>query len=124
MEEVGSANIFMRKGNQLVTPKLSGSILPGVTRKSIIQLAQDQLGLNVEEGDLLLKDIFSADEVFCTGTAVVVTPVGQVTFQGETHTINDGNMGDAATELRKTLLGIQQEEIEDQYGWVHKVNIL
>ena len=58
VEEVGSANIFMRKGNQLVTPKLSGSILPGVTRKSIIQLAQDQLGLNVEEGDLLLKDIF------------------------------------------------------------------
>jgi hypothetical protein len=47
-----------------------------------------------------------------------------VTFQGETHTINDGNMGDAATELRKTLLGIQQEEIEDPYGWVHKVNIL
>ena len=124
VEEVGSANIFMRKGNQLVTPKLSGSILPGVTRKSIIQLAQDQLGLNVEEGDLLLKDIFSADEVFCTGTAVVVTPVGQVTFKGEIHTINDGNMGDAATELRKTLLGIQREEIEDPYGWVHKVNIL
>ena len=95
-----------------------------MTRKSIIQLAQDQLGLNVEEGDLLLKDIFSADEVFCTGTAVVVTPVGQVTFQGETHIINDGNMGDAATELRKTLLGIQREEIEDPYGWVHKVNIL
>jgi branched-chain amino acid aminotransferase len=121
VEEVGSANIFMRKGNRLVTPKLSGSILPGVTRDSIIQLAQDRLGLQVEEGELLLSDVFSADEVFCTGTAVVVTPVGQVTFQGKTHTINDGNMGEAATELRKTLLGIQREDIDDPYGWVHEV---
>ncbi|MBT4307748.1 MAG: branched-chain amino acid aminotransferase [Candidatus Marinimicrobia bacterium] len=121
VEEVGSANIFMRKGNQLVTPKLSGSILPGVTRDSIIQLAQDRLGLQVEEGELLLSDVFSADEIFCTGTAVVVTPVGQVTFRGKTHTINDGNMGEAATELRKTLLGIQREDIDDPYGWVHEV---
>lgn len=122
VEEVGSANIFMRKGNELVTPKLAGSILPGITRNSIIKLAEDHLGLNVIEGDLLLEDIFTADEVFCTGTAVVVTPVGRVTYRGETHLIHDGNMGEAATELRKTLVGIQREEIDDPYSWVYPVS--
>ncbi len=122
VEEVGSANIFMRQGNKLVTPKLAGSILPGVTRNSILKLAEDKLGLDVVEGDLLLEDLFSADEVFCTGTAVVVTPVGKITYQGELHTIHDGNMGEAATELRQMLVGIQREEIEDPYGWVHPIS--
>jgi len=122
VEEVGSANVFMRKGNKLVTPKLAGSILPGITRNSILKLAEDKLGLEVDEGDLRLEEIFSADEVFCTGTAVVVTPVGQVTYRGETHLIHDGNMGEAATELRRTLLGIQREETEDPYGWVYPVS--
>ncbi|MEA1881940.1 MAG: branched-chain amino acid aminotransferase [Candidatus Marinimicrobia bacterium] len=121
VEEVGSANIFMRQGSKLVTPKLGGSILPGVTRNSIIKLAEDYLGLDVGEGNLLLEDIFRADEVFCTGTAVVVTPVGHVTYRGETHIIQDGTMGEAATELRKILVGIQREEIEDKYGWVTPV---
>ncbi|MDP6339329.1 MAG: branched-chain amino acid aminotransferase [Candidatus Marinimicrobia bacterium] len=122
VEEVGSANIFMRQGNKLVTPKLGGSILPGVTRNSILILAEDKLGLDVVEGDLLLEDLFSADEVFCTGTAVVVTSVGQISYHGETHTIQDGEMGEAATELRQILVGIQREEIEDPYGWVTPVS--
>jgi branched-chain amino acid aminotransferase len=117
-----SANIFMRKGNKLVTPKLSGSVLPGITRNSIIKLAEDKLSLNVIEGDLLLEDIFNADELFCTGTAVVVTPVGKVTFRGDAHLIHNGNMGEVATELRKTLLGIQLEELDDPYGWVYPVS--
>ncbi|MGY8780506.1 MAG: branched-chain amino acid aminotransferase [Fidelibacterota bacterium] len=122
VEEVGSANIFMRKGNKLVTPKLSGSVLPGITRNSIIKLAEDKLSLNVIEGDLLLEDIFNADELFCTGTAVVVTPVGKVTFRGDAHLIHNGNMGEVATELRKTLLGIQLEELDDPYDWVYPVS--
>ena len=121
VDEVGSANIFMRKGNKLVTPRLSGSILPGITRNSIIHLAADQLGLDVIEGDLLLKDIFKADEAFCAGTAVVITPIGQITHKGNSYQIGDGNMGEGATELRKTLVGIQREEMDDPYGWIYPV---
>ena len=121
VDEVGSANIFMRKGNKLVTPRLSGSILPGITRNSIIHLAADQLRLDVIEGDLLLQDIFKADEAFCAGTAVVITPIGQITHKGNSYQIGDGNMGEAATELRKTLVGIQREEMDDPYGWIYPV---
>ena len=121
VDEVGSANIFMRKGNKLVTPRLSGSILPGITRNSILHLAADQLGLDVIEGDLLLKDIFESDEAFCAGTAVVITPIGQITHKGNSYQIGDGNMGEGATELRKTLVGIQREEMDDPYGWIYPV---
>ena len=111
----------MRKGNQLLTPRLAGSILPGVTRNSILKLAEDQLGLDVKEGDLLLEDLFKADEVFCTGTAVVLTPVGHITYRKKRHMIKDGNMGKAATELRQKLIQIQLEEKEDSYGWIYPV---
>ena len=121
VDEVGSANIFIRKGNKLVTPRLSGSILPGITRNSILHLAANQFGLEIKEDDLLLEDIFNADEAFCTGTAVVITPIGQITYKGSTHKIGDGNMGEAATELRQTLVGIQREEVDDPYGWLHPV---
>ena len=121
VDEVGSANIFMRKGKKLVTPRLSGSILPGITRNSILHLAADQLGLDVIEGDLLLKDIFKADEAFCAGTAVVITPIGQITYKGNSYQIGDGNMGEGATELRETLVGIQREEMDDPYGWIYPV---
>ena len=121
VDEVGSANIFIRKGNKLVTPRLSGTILPGITRNSILHLAANQFGLDIKEDDLLLEDIFNADEAFCTGTAVVITPIGQITYKGSTHEIGDGNMGEAATELRQTLVGIQREEVDDPYGWIHPV---
>ena len=109
------------RDSKLVTPRLSGSILPGITRNSIIHLAADQLGLDVIEGDLLLQDIFKADEAFCAGTAVVITPIGQITHKGNSYQIGDGNMGEAATELRKTLVGIQREEMDDPYGWIYPV---
>jgi len=119
VEEVGSANIFMVNDNKLVTPRLSGSILDGVTRDSILKLAKNKLGFEVYEEDVLLEDLFAAKEVFCTGTAVVLTPVGSITYQQESHTINDGRMGRVATELRELLLGIQLEEKEDAFGWVY-----
>ena len=77
--------------------------------------------MDIKEDDLLLEDIFNADEAFCTGTAVVITPIGQITYKGSTHKIGDGNMGEAATELRQTLVGIQREEVDDPYGWLHPV---
>ena len=122
VEEVGSANLFSLKGNVLKTPRLGGSILPGVTRDSVIKIAQDKLEIEVQETDLTLDEILNADEVFCTGTAVVVNPVGKITHQGQEHSFNNGVMGHVTGEIRKMLLGIQREEYDDTFGWLKLVN--
>lgn len=121
VEEVGSANIFAVKGNVLKTPQLTGSILPGVTRQSVITLAKEKLGLIVQETDLTLDELLVADEVFCTGTAVVVTSVGRITMDNTTFTINENAMGPITNKLRTTILGIQREEYEDSFGWLYDV---
>ena len=74
VSEGSGENIFVYSEGTLITSGLEDNVLPGVTRNSILKLAEDQLGLDVKEGDLLLEDLFKADEVFCTGTAVSVTP--------------------------------------------------
>lgn len=122
VEEVSSANLFILKDNVLKTPKLAGSILPGVTRDSVITLAKEKLGIEVQETDVLLKEVCSADEVFCTGTAVVVTPVGKITSEYGEHSFNDGEMGRVTHELRSLLIGIQREEKEDIFNWLHPVD--
>ncbi|CAN1289621.1 Branched-chain-amino-acid aminotransferase 2, chloroplastic [Linum perenne] len=82
LEEVSSCNIFILKGKVISTPATRGTILPGVTRKSIIEIARDQ-GYKVEERLVSVDELLDADEVFCTGTAVVVAPVGSITFQNQ-----------------------------------------
>ncbi len=121
VEEVGSANLFSIRENGLKTPQLAGSILPGITRHSVLKAAKDILGLDVQETALTLDELLSSDEVFCTGTAVVVTPVGKITYNRKVHVINQNQMGSVTEKLRKTLLGIQREEIEDRFGWLHEV---
>jgi len=121
VEEVGSANIFAVKDNVLKTPKLAGSILPGVTRQSVITLAKEKLGLNVQETDLTLEELLVADEVFCTGTAVIVTSVGKITLDNTEYIINKNAIGPIADKLRSTILGIQREEHEDSFGWLQEV---
>jgi len=118
VEEVGSANLFALKDGVLKTPKLAGSILPGITRKSVLQLAADKLGLTVDETDVSVEDVVTADEAFCSGTAVVVCPIGKVSTDDNSYVINDNKMGDVTTELRRLLTGIQNEKIEDPYGWI------
>ena len=122
IEELGSANLFVFKGNTLKTPKLCGSILPGVTRDSVIKLAREKLGIDVQETDVSLDVVLAADEVFCTGTAVVVNPVGKITYQGQEHSFNNGVTGHVTGEIRKVLLGIQREEYDDTFGWLKLVN--
>ena len=122
IEELGSANLFVFKGNTLKTPKLCGSILPGVTRDSVIKLAREKLGIDVQETDVSLDEVLAADEVFCTGTAVVVNPVGKITYQGQEHSFNNGVTGHVTGEIRKVLLGIQREEYDDTFGWLKLVN--
>ncbi len=121
VEEVGSANLFALKGNTLKTPRLSGSILPGVTRDSIIALAKEKLGLEMLETDVTLFELYDADEVFCTGTAVIVTPVGSITGLDGKHKIADGKMGQLTSKLRQLLTGIQRGDVSDEFGWLYPI---
>ena len=121
IEELGSANLFICKDGIVKTPKLSGSILDGVTRNSVCRIAKDVLGIKVEETDIHLDELLEADEVFCTGTAVVVAPVGKVTYQNKVHHFSGGNIGPITNKCKKTLTSIQREEITDPFGWIFKI---
>ena len=121
IEELGSANLFICKDGVIKTPKLSGSILDGVTRNSVCRIAKDVLGIKVEETDIHLDELLEADEVFCTGTAVVVAPVGKVTYQNKIHHFSGGNIGPITNKCKETLTSIQREEITDTFGWVLKI---
>ena len=121
VEEVGSANLFALKGNTLKTPSLTGSILPGVTRDSIIALAKEKLGLEMLETNVTLSELYDADEVFCTGTAVIVTPVGSITGLDGKHKIADGKMGQLTSKLRQLLTGIQRGDVSDEFGWLYPI---
>lgn len=119
VEEVGSANLFALIGNTLKTPRLAGSILPGITRDSVLTLAKEELHLDTQETDLTIEELLQADEAFCTGTAVVVTPIGKITLEDKTYTIQSGEIGPVTAKLRSMLLDIQRERREDPFGWVY-----
>jgi len=120
IEEVGAANFFCVKGNTLMTPGL-GSILPGITRKSVIQIAREMMGLEVVEKHVSVQEALSADEVFCTGTATVVSPVGSITDEGKETVFNDFKVGPFTQALYDHLTRIQLGEEEDRFGWVVRV---
>lgn len=124
IEEVGAMNIcFVYAGQKIVTPPLTGSILPGITRQSIIELGRD-LGYEVTEEMLdvhqMLADIQSGNitEVFGCGTAAVIAPVGKFGFQDKEYLINDGQSGPVAKHLYDELTGIQYGRVPDRFGWI------
>ena len=121
IEELGSANLFICKDGIIKTPKLSGSILDGVTRNSVCRIAKDVLGIKVKETDIRLDELLEADEVFCTGTAVVVAPVGKVTYQNKVHHFSGGSIGPITNKCKETLTSIQREEISDPFEWILKI---
>ena len=88
---------------------------------SVIELAKEKLGMTVEERDVTYEEVFKASEVFCTGTAAVVTPIGSINLKGKNYTFNDFKVGDITQKLYDLLVGIQLLEIETHYDWV--VNI-
>ncbi len=120
VEEVGAANFFMVKDNNLYTPELSGTILPGITRDSVIKLAR-HLGLNAVEQKVSIDWVLTADEAFCTGTAAVITPIGWVDYSGKKVTFNNGEVGPVTRKLYDTLTSIQIEVSRDIFGWMHPV---
>ena len=123
VEEVGSMNIFFVIDGTVVTPALNGSILPGITRRSVIQLLRDK-GIPVEERKISMEEIMAAadagklEESFGTGTAAVISPVGTLHFAGRDIVINDNRIGKIAQLMYDTVVGIQKQKLADPYGWV------
>jgi branched-chain amino acid aminotransferase len=130
IEEMGGMNLFFvyktPTGHKLVTPQLTGTLLAGVTRDSLLKLALD-LGYEVEERMVSVQDWEqglkdgSLREVFACGTAAVITPVGEVKFDGGKWSINGGEFGPIARQLREQLLAIQYGTSPDEHGWMHRV---
>jgi branched-chain amino acid aminotransferase len=130
VEEMGGMNLFFvydsGENARLVTPELSGSLLPGVTRSSLLRLAKDA-GLAVEERRISTEE-WEADaasgeltEVFACGTAAVITPVGRVKHEGGEFLVNGGNAGEWTMKLREQLIGIQEGTQVDPHGWMHQL---
>jgi branched-chain amino acid aminotransferase len=119
-------NVAFVYGDRIVTPSLTGSILEGITRDSLLQVARD-LGYQAEEGTITLQqwreDAASGalTEVFACGTAAVVTPIGHVKTKTDAWSHGDGTPGPVTMRLREALLGIQRGLMEDKHGWRHQV---
>ena len=122
IEEVGTSNIFFVVNGSLITPALSGSILSGITRDSVIKLATHK-GLNVEQKTVSIQNIFdwhksgSLTEVFATGTAAVISPVGSIHHQGERVILNEKEMGSVSKMLYAHLTDIHHGYQPDPFGW-------
>ena len=122
IEEVGSMNIFFKIDGKVVTPALNGSILPGITRNSTIQLCKDW-GYEVEERRISVDELIEAqkngklEEVFGTGTAAVISPVGKLRYVDDVMLINNGEIGELSQKLYDTMTGIQYGKLEDKFGW-------
>jgi len=127
VEEVGTSNIFFVVGDDLVTPPLSGSILSGITRNSVMRLAESW-GINVLEKQLSIDELLSLNaegtlkEIFASGTAAIVSPVGQIHYGGKDYVIGDGNTGPLTEKLYNEILQIQYGEKEDPFGWRVKIS--
>ncbi|MDK1359347.1 branched-chain amino acid aminotransferase [Arthrobacter sp. zg-Y1219] len=127
VEELGGMNVFfVFKDGSLVTPALSGTILHGITRSSVLQLGRDR-GLNVQERKITLDEwrdgVASGDitEVFACGTAAVITPVGELKTETETIGSPDAVAGPVTMSIREQLLGVQTGTVEDTHGWLTRL---
>jgi len=126
VEEVGTMNMFFVIEDEIITAPLTGSILPGVTRDSIIRMVKDW-GMMITERSLTIDEVIGAakdgslKEAFGTGTAAVISPVGQITFRGEDHIVAGGKMGELSQRLYDEIVAIQYGEKEDPYGWREKI---
>jgi branched-chain amino acid aminotransferase len=127
IDEVGAMNVFFVIDGEVVTPALSeGSILPGVTRASCIELLKSW-GYKVTERRLAIDEVLEAqkagklDEAFGTGTAAVISPIGELNDNGEIYTVNEGKIGSIAQKLYDNLTGIQWGKLPDTKGWITPV---
>lgn len=128
VDEVGTSNIFFRIGDELVTPMLTGAILPGVTRMSVLDLAR-AWNIKCTERQISIDEVIDTiksgemKEVFATGTAAVISPVGSISYRDECFQVQDGRVGDWAVKFYEEILGIQYGEKKDKFGWVKQLNV-
>lgn len=126
IEEVGAMNIFFKINGTVITPMLNGSILPGITRDSVIALCREW-GILVEERKVSVDELYEAaksgtmEEVFGTGTAAVISPVSHLRFQNHVLKVKDGGIGELSQKLYDTVSGLQRGQIADTRGWVVEV---
>lgn len=128
VEEVGTMNIFFKIGNKLITPPLTGTVLPGITRKSVIALAKEW-GMDVEERKISIDEVFQSHkderltEIFGAGTAAVISPVGHIHHNGESISLDREKIGPFAERMFNRITAIQYGKTDDSYGWVHPVKV-
>lgn len=123
VEEVGAMNIFFVIDGELITPSLSGSILPGVTRDSVLKLAR-HWNMKVSERRISIDEVMEAhekgklDECFGTGTAAVISPVGELRYKDKVIKIGDGSVGPVANKFYKAITDIQYGRSSDPFNWI------
>lgn len=128
IEEVGSMNVFFKIGGEVFTPALNGSILHGVTRSSVIQLLK-HWNVPVSERRISIEEIAQAyrdgklEEAFGTGTAAVISPIGEFLWGKEKMVLNGGQTGELSQRIYDTITGIQKGKIKDEFGWVTEVPV-
>ena len=126
IEEVGAMNVMFKIGGKIITPALTGSVLPGITRKSCVELLKDW-GYTVEERAFSVDELFEAaengtlEEAWGTGTAAVVSPIGHLFYNGKEYTVADNKIGELTQKLYDELTGIQWGKREDKHGWTDVV---
>jgi len=123
IEEVGAMNVMFKIDGEIVTPMLSGSILPGITRMSCLEVLRKE-GYNVSERLLSIDELEDAmkngklEEAWGCGTAAVISPIGELCYKGVKYAVNNGEIGEVTQHLYDTLTGIQWGKIEDNFGWI------
>ncbi len=121
LDEVGTMNIMLKIGNEVLTPPLNGAILDGITRNSVLTLLRDW-GLQVAERPIAIEEVIAAAqagtlEMWGTGTAAVISPVGELGYKGERYVINGGRTGALTQKLYDTIVGIQYGTADDPHSW-------
>ena len=126
IEEVGAMNVMFKIAGEIVTPALAGSILPGITRKSCLELLRKE-GYKVSERLLSVDELAAAmengtlEEAWGCGTAAVISPIGELAYKGKKFAVNGGKIGEVTQHLYDTLTGIQWGKLEDTFGWTYPV---
>ncbi|MFI3114634.1 MAG: branched-chain amino acid aminotransferase [Clostridia bacterium] len=126
IEEVGAMNVFFVFKDKVITPKLSGSILDGITRKSVIEVLKS-FGMNVQEEKVSVDDLQEAYEkgefieAFGTGTAAVISPIGELKYKNNVMLLSNGEIGELSLKIYDTLTGIQYGELEDKFTYTQKI---
>lgn len=126
VEEIGTSNAFFKIGGEVITPPLSGTILPGITRDSVLHLLR-HWGIKTTEKKFKIQDVYEAhaagklEEVFATGTAAVISPVGELCWKDQAIVINNNEIGELSRKLYNELTAIQYGKAMDEFGWVVKI---